>query len=93
MLNEWVTPVSPGGTAAGADNLGASVAWNSGLSPDNCTGVDNLVNAANNWPQTTIPYHPVEGPNSDTAAHSLGTTGGFNPPAPPGAMGWNTPLP
>nr|WP_281292436.1 RHS repeat-associated core domain-containing protein [Terriglobus albidus] len=91
MLNEWVTPVTPGGTGAGPDNLGAPTAWDSGSSPNNCTGVDNLLNAANNWPQNTIPYS-WHGPNSNSAAHSLGTAGGFNPTAPPGSVGWNTPI-
>lgn len=77
----------------GVDNTSATVWWNSGLSPENCKGVDAMIAAAQGWPNNTIPYHPVEGPNSDTAAHSLGTAGGFNPSPPPGTMGWNTGLP
>jgi RHS repeat-associated protein len=80
-------------TTGGVDNVSGTVWWNSGLSPENCKGVDALIAAAQGWPQNTIPYSGPGGPNSDTAAHSLGTSGGFNPPAPPGTMGWNTPLP
>jgi RHS repeat-associated protein len=88
-LNVWPNQDIHGGV----DNVSATVWWDSGLSAENCKGLDAMIAAANGWPQDTIPYHPVEGPNSDTAAHSLGTTGGFNPTAPPGTMGWNTPLP
>lgn len=88
-LNAWANTDIQGGV----DNVSATVWWNSGLSPENCKGVDAMIAGAQGWPQNTIPYHPVEGPNSDTAAHSLGTTGGFTPSAPPGTMGWNTPLP
>ena len=80
-------------TTGGVDNTSATVSWNSGLSPENCKGVDAMIAAAQGWPNNTIPYHPVEGPNSDTAAHGLGTAGGFNPAPPPGTMGWNTRLP
>lgn len=77
---------------SGVDNVSAPVGWDSGLSPENCKGVDAMIAAAQGWPKNTIPYDPLEGPNSDTAAHSLGTSGGFNPPAPPGTTGWNTPI-
>jgi RHS repeat-associated protein len=90
MLNIW--PPNPN-TQTGVDNRGASTAFDSGLSTANCSGVDAMIAAANGWPQNTIPYHEVTGPNSDTAAHYLGTQGGFNPPAPAGVIGWNTPLP
>ncbi len=75
------------------DNVSAATYWDSGLSPVNCAGVDKMIATAQGWQQNTTPYSPVGGPNSDTAAHTLGTAGGFNPPAPPGTMGWNTPLP
>ena len=90
MLNIWRPNPN---TQTGVDNRGAGTAWDSGLSAANCPGVDAMIAAANGWPQNTIPYHEVTGPNSDTAAHYLGTRGGFNPPAPSGVMGWNTPLP
>ena len=90
MLNIW--PPNPN-TQTGVDNRGAGTAWDSGLSAANCPGVDAMIAAANGWPQNTVPYHEVTGPNSDTAAHYLGTQGGFNPPAPAGVMGWSTPLP
>jgi RHS repeat-associated protein len=78
---------------SGVDNVSSTTSWNSGLSSNNCSGVDNLINTANNWPQNTIPYNPQNGPNSNSAAHNLGTAGGFSPPAPPGSIGWNTPIP
>jgi RHS repeat-associated protein len=77
----------------GVDNVSATVSWDSGLSPENCKGVDAMIAAAQGWPNNTIPYNAAGGPNSDTATHSLGTSGGFNPPAPPRTTGWNTPLP
>jgi RHS repeat-associated protein len=76
----------------GDDNLSATTWWNSGLSSDNCSGVDALINAATNCPEDTIPYN-WRGPNSNSAAHDLGTAGGFNPTAPPGSVGWNIPIP
>jgi RHS repeat-associated protein len=88
-LNVGLNPNVTGGV----DNTSATVSFNSGLSAANCQGVDAMIAAAQGWPNNTIPYHAVGGPNSDTAAHSLGTAGGFNPPAPPGTTGWNTPLP
>lgn len=75
------------------DNTSAGTSWNSGLSEANCDGVDAMIKAALAWPQNTIPYSAPFGPNSDTAAHYLGTQGGFNPPAPPGMAAWDTPLP
>jgi RHS repeat-associated protein len=88
-LNVWVNSDIYGG----ADNVSATTSWSSGCSSSNCVGADAMIAAAQGWPQNTIPYSPVEGPNSDTAAHTFGTAGGFNPPAPPGTMAWNTPLP
>jgi len=90
FLNVWPPNLN---TSGGVDNTSATVWWNSGLAPENCQGVDAMIAAAQGWPNGTIPYHAVEGPNSDTAAHSLGTSGGFNPSPPPGTMGWNTALP
>jgi RHS repeat-associated protein len=90
FLNVWPPNLD---TSGGVDNTSATVWWNSGLSPENCQGVDATIAAAQGWPNGTIPYHAVGGPNSDTAAHNLGTAGGFNPSPPPGTTGWDTPLP
>ena len=89
MLNVW----PPDSNINGVNNVSAGTSWNSGLSEANCSGVDAMKAAAVAWPQDTIAYNPVAGPNSDTAAHYLGTQAGFDPPAPPGMTGWNTPLP
>ena len=62
------------------------------LSSENCSSVDAMIAAANGWPQNTIPYNPTSGPNSNSAAHDLGNAGSFNPSAPPGSIGWNTPV-
>jgi hypothetical protein len=53
----------------GVDNVSSTTWWNSGLSSDNCSGVDALTNAATNWPEDTIPYN-WRGPNSNSAAHN-----------------------
>jgi RHS repeat-associated protein len=74
------------------DNVSATTSWQSGLSADNCKGVDALIKTATNWPENTIPYN-WRGPNSNSAARSLGIAGGFNPPAPSGSVGWDTPIP
>jgi hypothetical protein len=45
------------------------------------------------WPNNTIKYRPVTGPNSNTFAHWLGVRAAiYDFPAPPGAYGWNYPL-
>lgn len=87
-LDVWVH-----GTTDGVDNVHAGTTWNSGLSPANCAGVDRMLSAAGSWNQTAITYSPVSGPNSNSAAHSLGITGGFSPPAPSGSFGWSAPIP
>jgi RHS repeat-associated protein len=87
-LNVW--PPEP--TGNGAPKLLAPVWWSSGVSSSNCEGVDNLLKAAGAWPQNTIPYW-WEGPNSNSAAKSLGGAGGFSPTAPPNSTGWDVPLP
>jgi hypothetical protein len=87
-LDVWVH-----GTNDGADNVHASTTWNSGLSPANCSGVDHMLSTAGSWNQTAITYNAQNGPNSNSVAHSLGTTGGFSPPAPHGSIGWDTPIP
>jgi RHS repeat-associated protein len=90
MLN--IFPPNPN-IHTNVDNITAGTSWNSGLSEAICAGVDAMIKAALAWPQNAIPYSAPFSPNSDTAAHYLGTKGGFNPPAPPGMAGWDTPLP
>ena len=86
VFTNWNNP------QAGVDNGSASTTWNSGVSANSCGGTDALVTAAQDWPQDTIPYS-WSGPNSNSVANYLGTVGGFNPPAPPVSVGWNTPIP
>ena len=74
------------------DNVFAHTSWDSGMSADNCNKSDNLMTAADTWPQDTIPYQPP-GPNSNTVAHYLGVAGGFSTGRPSGAWGWYTALP
>jgi uncharacterized protein RhaS with RHS repeats len=87
-LNLWKPPVPPNPQP---DNV-SQVWWTVGPSPDLCDAVDNMLKAVGTWPQDTIPYN-WQGPNSNTAARSIGQAGGFYPPSPPGALGWNTALP
>jgi RHS repeat-associated protein len=74
------------------DNVSATTWWDSGLSSENCSGVDELISAATYWEQDTIPYE-WNGANSNSAARNLGESGGFYPTAPPGSYGWSTPIP
>jgi RHS repeat-associated protein len=90
-LGMWVR----GGNVADpqyVDNVSATVWWDSGLSPDNCAGVDAMVAAARKFPQGIVPYVPPTGPNSNSASRELGGIGGFIPPMPPGGAGWHTPI-
>jgi RHS repeat-associated protein len=86
-LDVWTNDDISGQT----DNTSATTSWNSGVSSDNCNGADDLLTAADTWPQNTIPYSPL-GPNSNSVANYMGQAGGFNPSAPSGSVGWNTPI-
>jgi hypothetical protein len=66
--------------------------WETDTSFSNCAGVDNLIGAADSWPQDTISYS-WSGPNSNSAAHKLGVAGGFSPSRPDGAVGWDDAIP
>lgn len=92
-LNIWVNQGSTG-VHFPADNAGASTAFATPCNESNevCNGVDNLLNAANSFPNNTIHYDAT-GPNSNSVANSLGDAGGFNPPQPPDTIGWDTPIP
>jgi RHS repeat-associated protein len=72
-------------------DMEAGVCWSSGLSSGNCGGVDRLLNAARAFPQNSVLYY-WKGPNSNTAARLVGEAGGFFPPMPNRARGWDYPL-
>jgi hypothetical protein len=65
------------------------VAWDSGESSSNCSGIAAMLTYATTWPKGSIPYGGIFGPNSNSVAGLLGQIGGFNPPAPPRSLGWN----
>jgi alpha-tubulin suppressor-like RCC1 family protein len=86
-----VFPITPP-SQSGDNGLIHPVWWNSGLSFENCAGVDELLNGATSWSQNTIVYD-WQGPNSNSAARHLGALGGFLPSAPPGSIGWQVTIP
>jgi RHS repeat-associated protein len=65
------------------------VSWDSGLSSESCSGVNRILAYAKSWPNDSIPYGGLFGPNSNSVAGLLGQYGGFNPPPPPRSLGWN----
>jgi len=75
---------------SGVDNVSAATDFDSGLSADNCAGVDKLLTAARGFGQYDNYYSAFWGPNSNSAANYLGSAGGFSPPAPLGGVGWYT---
>jgi RHS repeat-associated protein len=82
-LNVWVVPGSTGHYPA--DNAGAAVAFDSGLSEQVCRQVDQMLQHARQWPNNQIYYGSN---NSNTVAHDIGNAGSFNPPQPPRTPGW-----
>ncbi|HEX3968047.1 MAG TPA: hypothetical protein VHW70_08785 [Edaphobacter sp.] len=84
-LVDWVTPGTVGHYPD--DQIGAGTWFDSGTSPAVCSQVGNLEAAAKNWNQALTLYNPT-GPNSNTFAHSIATSGGFAPTQPPSAVGW-----
>ena len=98
-LNVWVTEGTDGQLPL--DKHTAKTTFDSGVSPDNCAGVDKLVQAAWDWPNfpngfdDQIPYQPQgqKAPNSNSAANYLGQVGGFSPSKPSGAYGWGKAVP
>jgi RHS repeat-associated protein len=66
--------------------------WTVGPSNDQCASVTMLLSAARGFPNNRIPYSNT-GPNSNSAARYLGSRGGWFPPRPPGAIGWNDLIP
>jgi hypothetical protein len=57
-----------------------------------CTGAALLQVSAANYPNFTIHYIPFPGPNSNSVARYLGSTGEFYPSPPFGASGWYFPI-
>ena len=92
-LNAWAVP----GNSNGKDNSQQHLDWNSGISGSLCAQVDEMIVAAESFPNNTIRYSPYAlglfgGPNSNSAAHYFGSAGGFNDvTAPLTAYGWNVP--
>jgi hypothetical protein len=84
-LVDWVTPGTVGHYPE--DQIGAGTWFDSGTSTAVCTQVDALETAARNWPQTQTIYF-VPGPNSNTFAHAMATSGNFAATQPPSATGW-----
>jgi hypothetical protein len=88
-LNITIHAPFDGPTYTGLDTVGNGTEWyTGGLSSTDCAGVESMSNYANSWPQNSIIYNSVSGPNSNTVAYLLGQAGGFSPTAPPGAYGW-----
>jgi len=89
-LDVWVH--SPNDPNSGDTPGNATWEWDTGWSADNCAGVNAMLRYANSWPNDNstsgIPYS-WRGPNSNSAAALLGQYGGFDPPRPPGAIGWS----
>jgi YD repeat-containing protein len=81
-----------------SDNSGNGDAFDSGCSSDNCSDVQNILNAAFiAWPPFEGDYTYVfeGGPNSNTLAHWFANCSGFPNVTPPdgstGKGGWNSP--
>jgi RHS repeat-associated protein len=87
-LTVWVNP----NLNQGPDTPSAHLVFNSGLSGGICGQVDSMINAGQSFPNGSLTYDPVWGPNSNTAARYFGDVGGFNPSFPFTAYGANAPL-
>jgi RHS repeat-associated protein len=66
--------------------------WSSLSSTEVCSQVATLRSMADSWPNWTIFYQLFVGPNSNSFAHYIGSSAGFNATPPPGAIGWDYPL-
>jgi RHS repeat-associated protein len=94
-LVDWITPGIVSSQYA-ADNAETSGTWfDSGVSCQVCSRVDQLESAAREWPPVPsgIWYRPVFGPNSNSFARYIGEQGDFHPTRPPGSQAWDTPIP
>ena len=81
------------GNLYGDDSVTATTWFNSGLSSRYCLSAEAIEANAYSWPNRIV-YNPI-GPNSNTAAHVLGTDStlvGFFFRPPPGSTGWWSPL-
>jgi RHS repeat-associated protein len=78
------------GPSAGPDKVTNKTKWRAGPSTTTCGGVDAMITAAKSWPNDTIRYGTLGGPNSNTFAGWLGAQGGFKPNPPPRSMAWGT---
>ncbi len=93
-LNDWITSGTVGHYAD--DNVRtADLSFASGTQPHAqiCSQVASMIKAANSYPNNTITYHGIDGPNSNSFAHWVGVHGGFDPPSPPHAINWNSTVP
>jgi RHS repeat-associated protein len=80
------------GDSTKEDSYKAHTDWDSGLSSQNCDGVDRMITAAQNFPEAQVRYHFL-GPNSNSFARHVGVKGGFTPSPPFTAWGWNYRIP
>lgn len=75
----------------GTDTVYASTWFNSGVSANNCLGVQIMESRFLIFPDNHYRYSAALGPNSNTFARWLTEGSGFDPSSPPGAWGWNAP--
>ncbi len=73
-----------------ADDTPAMATWSWGGSCS-CFEADAMSLFVRIFPNNTLPYRLVPGPNSNTAAKWIGLAGFLSPPQPPGSVGWNFP--
>jgi RHS repeat-associated protein len=66
--------------------------WWSSSGSNDCDAIDQMEGAFDQWPQNSIVYAPF-GPNSNSFARYLGSTGGFYPLPPFASIGWSAPIP
>ena len=84
-LNDYLNPDLYGGV----DNVHATTWYDTGLTNSACLGAELIEFTAIVWPENTITYHFLPGPNSNTFAQYIGALGQEFPASPPGAYGWN----
>jgi RHS repeat-associated protein len=73
----------------GVDNVSASVWFKTEVSPSNCWRAETMLGFDMGWPNNTVTYHPIVGPNSNSFAKFLSKAGGLSvDPPPPGSYGW-----
>lgn len=74
----------------GVDNVSATTWFPNPASESaaNCRSADLMIGFDIGWPNGTVVYHPILGPNSNSFAQELSTQGGFLFSPPPGSYGW-----